>query len=115
MVVSYAIPAGSSAAATPAYATAGIDGVTAPATCLLNPSSISQNASGYVPPEWSMMSVTSSLPQVSLTPQKLSDPSGHGLSGFGPGTVATWPGGKTLSSICLNNGNGSELSLVRLR
>ena len=62
-----------------------------------------------------MMSVTSSLPQVSLTPQKLSDPTGHGLSGFGPGTVATWPGGNALSSSCLKNGNGSELSLVRLR
>src|SRR5262249_23673195 len=39
----------------------------------------------------------------------------YGLSRFGPGIEELLVEGKTTSSICLKNGNGSPLSPVRLR
>src|SRR5262249_23377991 len=82
---------------------------------MLNPSTTSQNASGKTPPLTLIPSCTSSRPNVLLSTQNDINPSGYGLSRFGPGIEELLVEGKTTSSICLKNGNGSPLSPVRLR
>src|SRR5262245_39263848 len=82
---------------------------------MLNPSTTSQNAFGKTPPLTLIASSTSSRPNVLLSTQNDINPSGYGLSRFGPGIEELVVEGKTTSIICLKNGNGSPLSPVTLR
>src|SRR5438477_9134346 len=70
---------------------------------MLKPSKTSQNALGKVPPLRLMTSCTSSRPNVLLSTQKESNPSGYGLSKFGPAVMVDMAG-NAVSSIRLKIG-----------